>query len=310
MGRAGRDGLAPDPPERPVLRGQARRHQARLGRPQQGLDPAGRRDPAAVRQRHELDGARPNAAAALLVPAALAQGRRRHDRRRSRHRRHGRALRPVHRGQPGRLLRGRLGVRALDVVPVPGTPADRRPRPMRTRPRASRWRCTTRPPARTCSTARTGTRPRSAQLRHAACTRSRRRTRRGGLPHRSHALRRLERLGDASRSSRPRAASASTSTTTTTPVVDGSKPGFMTGVGPADAVRRPDGTTIDIVPGEHGDHRRVRPGRADDHQRPARQRARAPRATTARSWPTSTPTTPVGGVQRRSSPPPRRVTSR
>ena len=45
-----RDGILPDPPERPVLRRQDGRHPARLGRPQQGRDPAGRRAAAPARQ--------------------------------------------------------------------------------------------------------------------------------------------------------------------------------------------------------------------------------------------------------------------
>ena len=98
----------------------------------------------------------PQAAAAVLVPAARAEGRRRDDRRRPRQRRHGRPLRQVPRRQPARLLRGRLGVRALDLVHLSRRPAHRTLRPRPTPRRASRSRCTRRRSGSTRSAARTG----------------------------------------------------------------------------------------------------------------------------------------------------------
>ena len=56
----------------------------RLGRPQQGRDPAGRRAAAPAGEPHHADEPRPHAAAALLVPAARREGRGRPDRRRPR----------------------------------------------------------------------------------------------------------------------------------------------------------------------------------------------------------------------------------
>ncbi len=57
------------------------------------------------------------------------QGRRRDDRRRPRPRRHCGPLRQVHRGQPGRLLERRLGVRAVDVLHLREHAAHQRPGP-------------------------------------------------------------------------------------------------------------------------------------------------------------------------------------
>ena len=88
----------------------------RLGRPQQGLDPAGRRA-AAPAGEHDRNGhGRPQAAAAVLVSAARREGRRRHDRRRPRHRRHERTLRHLRRREPRGLQRRGLGVRPRNVV--------------------------------------------------------------------------------------------------------------------------------------------------------------------------------------------------
>ncbi len=102
------------------------RSAARLGQPRQGRDPAGRRATASARQPGAADGEQPHAAAAVLVPAAGRQGRRRDDRRRPRQRRHRRPLRRADRRQPARLQRRELGVRAQHVVRVPGHAADRR----------------------------------------------------------------------------------------------------------------------------------------------------------------------------------------
>ena len=82
-----RDGVGADPLRRPLLRRQGRRHPAGLGRPEQGRDPAGRRAAAAAREPDRADEPRPQAAAALLVPAARREGRGRDDRRRPRQRR-------------------------------------------------------------------------------------------------------------------------------------------------------------------------------------------------------------------------------
>ena len=57
---------------------------------------------------------------------ARREGRRRRDRRRPRARRHARVLRPAQELEPGRLLGGRLGVRARDLVRLPGHADDGR----------------------------------------------------------------------------------------------------------------------------------------------------------------------------------------
>ena len=72
-------------------------------------DPAGRRAAAPAGQPHHADEPRPHAAAALLVPAARREGRRRHDRRRPRPRTAPRAVRPLRGGEPGRVARWRTG---------------------------------------------------------------------------------------------------------------------------------------------------------------------------------------------------------
>ena len=82
--------------------------------------PAGRRAAAAAGQPHHADEPRQGAAAALLVPAARREGRAHPHRRRPRHRRHARVLRPPEGGLAGRLLGRGLGVRARDVLRVSG----------------------------------------------------------------------------------------------------------------------------------------------------------------------------------------------
>ena len=77
-----------DPLRRPLLRQRGRRPAARLGRPQQGRDPAGRRAAAPAHEPDRAHERRPQAAAAVLVPAAVGEGGGRDDRRRSRQRRH------------------------------------------------------------------------------------------------------------------------------------------------------------------------------------------------------------------------------
>ena len=63
----------PDPLRRPLLRRRAGRPAARLGRPRQDRDPAGRRAAAPAREPDREDERRPQAAAAVLVLPALAR---------------------------------------------------------------------------------------------------------------------------------------------------------------------------------------------------------------------------------------------
>ena len=79
-----RDGLAPIRSDDMFFGAGQRR---RLGRHEQGRDPAGRRAAAPARRPDHADERGPHAAAALLVPAARREGGGDHDRRRSRQRR-------------------------------------------------------------------------------------------------------------------------------------------------------------------------------------------------------------------------------
>ena len=96
-------------PRRTTSSSRSRRRPARLGRLQQGRDPAGRRAAAAARQPDHADEPRPEAAAAVLVPPARREGRRRHDGRRPRRRRDGRPVRPVQGREARRAARSRTG---------------------------------------------------------------------------------------------------------------------------------------------------------------------------------------------------------
>ena len=125
VGGAGARRFCADPPRRQVLRRENRRRPAGLGRPQQGLDSAGRRAAAPAREPDRRDERQPQAAAALLVLPERQEGRRHHDRRRPRQRRHRRPLRPVQGAQPGQLLGRELGVRARHVLRLSVDPADR-----------------------------------------------------------------------------------------------------------------------------------------------------------------------------------------
>ena len=121
-----RDGSAPIRSDDLFFGGQAGRPPARLGRPQQGRDPAGRRAAAAARQPDRADERRPQAAAAVLVPAARREGGGGDDRGRSRKRRHRRALRRVRRAGAQRLLGRRLAVRAGHLLHLPRHPGAQR----------------------------------------------------------------------------------------------------------------------------------------------------------------------------------------
>ncbi len=93
------------PPIRPndLFYGGAR---ARLGGPEQGRHPPGRRAAAPAREPDPADECGSHALAALLVLPERSQGRGRHDRRRPQRQRHRRALRSRTGSQPGRLLGG------------------------------------------------------------------------------------------------------------------------------------------------------------------------------------------------------------
>ena len=117
VGRAGARRHDADPLRRPVLRPGRGRQPAELGRPEQGRDPAGGRAAATAREPDRDGHRRQEADPALLVPPARAQGRGHHDRRRPRRTGwHGRPLRGVRRGEPGRLQRRAVGVHPRDVV--------------------------------------------------------------------------------------------------------------------------------------------------------------------------------------------------
>ena len=131
-----------DPLRRSLLRRQGRGRPARLGRSQQGRDPAGRRAAAPAHQPDRADEPGPEAAAAVLVPAARQEGGGGDDRRRPRQRRHRRSLPAVRGGQPARLLGRRLAVRARHLLHLPEHPDHRRRRPPPSRARGSRSRCT------------------------------------------------------------------------------------------------------------------------------------------------------------------------
>ena len=95
LGRPGARRRRRHPTGRPLLRRPRRRRAARLGRHEQDRDPAGGRAAAAAAQPDHADGARQDAAAAVLVPAARREGRGRDERRRPLPRDRLRAARPA-----------------------------------------------------------------------------------------------------------------------------------------------------------------------------------------------------------------------
>ena len=130
------DGLAPDPVA--TTCSSAGQHD-RLGQPDQGRDPAGRRAAAAAGQPDRDDGPAPQAAAAVLVLPAQRQGRRRATGDDHGERRHGRPVRPVPGQQPrGCSVANWKCLRFTSYV-FPSDAADRRAGRRSTTARASRW---------------------------------------------------------------------------------------------------------------------------------------------------------------------------
>ena len=110
--------------------------------------------------------------------------------------------------------------------------------------------------------------------------------------HEPHPLRLLARLGVERRRSSSRTGSGWTRTTTTTPPAwIGAKPGFMNGGGFPMRFADADGTPIDVYQQNTNMTDESTTDVPAHDRRAARQRARAERATTARSAPTCTPTT-------------------
>ena len=140
-----------DHEHRPLLRRRPRRRAARLGQPRQGRDPAGRRAAAAAREHDRADEPRPDADAALLVPAARPEGGGRHDRRRPRPRGDRTALRRVQGREPGRAAPSPTG-RAC--APPRTCTRTRRSRTLR-RPRTTRTASSSQPTPTTASAAAT-----------------------------------------------------------------------------------------------------------------------------------------------------------
>ena len=224
---------------------------------------------------------------------ARRQGRRRDDRRRPRLRRHRRPLRPVHRGEPGRLLGGRLGVRALDVVHLSRPARSPTPRRRATSRQGFEIALHARRPASTSSTAPTGRRrslPGIFDTQLAAF-----RSKYTSVP--APATQRMHCVAWADWATQPKVELANGIRLDTNYYYYPSawmatKPGLHDRLGHADALRRHRRQPDRRLPGQHRDHRRVRAGGAEHGQRAARQRARRRTATTAPSSPTSTPTPP------------------
>ena len=120
--RVGRHGARRQRRGDPLRRHVLRRHATRLGRPQPRPGPGRRRAAADAGQPRHRHGERPHAAAALLVPAARPEGGRRPHGRRPQLQpgRHQRAVQPLPRRQPARMLGRAVAVRALDLLPLPG----------------------------------------------------------------------------------------------------------------------------------------------------------------------------------------------
>ncbi len=131
-----------DPLRRSLLRRQDRGRAARLGRPQQGRDPAGRRAAAPAHQPDRADEPGPQAAAAVLVPAPRREGGGGDDRRRPRQRRHRGALPAVSRPTAPRAARSPTGSACAAPPTSTRAPRSATRRPPPSRARASRSPCT------------------------------------------------------------------------------------------------------------------------------------------------------------------------
>ena len=140
MDRAGARRHDADPLRRSVLRPGGGRHPAELGRPEQDRDPAGGRAAATAGEPDRDGHRRQEAAAALLVPAARAQGRGHHDRRRPRATagRPGASRSSPRRARPAATVAQWECIRGTSYI-YPHTQTSRTRRPRATRPRASRW---------------------------------------------------------------------------------------------------------------------------------------------------------------------------
>ena len=264
-----------------------RRLAARLGRPEQGRDPAGRRAAAPARQPDRHDEPRPEAAAALLVPPARREGGRRHDRRRPRQRRHRRALRPVHGRAARRAARSPTGsASAAPPTSIPNTPLTNAAGGGLRRPGLRGRRCTSTPTAPTSRRRRSTTTSTTSSRDFAATL-----PERAGADDQPHPLHRLERLGDARRRSSSRHGIRLDTNYYYWPPAAGShdRPGMFTGSGMPMRFADLDGSMIDVyqattqMTDESGQSTRSPSTRCST----ARS---APRATTASSPPTCTPT--------------------
>ena len=107
-------------------------------------------------------------------------------------RRHGGPLRPVRRGEPGRLLGRRLGVRPQHVVRLSRARRSRTRRPRPTRPQGFEIGCTSTRTARDCTPTSLDAILRDQLAQFAAAV-----PELAGAGHEPHALHRVERLGDA-----------------------------------------------------------------------------------------------------------------
>ena len=293
--RAGARRPGADPLGRPVLR----RRAGRLGRPQQDRDPAGRRAAAPAGEPDRPRDRRQEAAAALLVPAARAQGRGGHDRRRPRGRRHRRALRRLQGREPGRLLRGQLGVHPVELLHLHQHGAQQRRRRGLPRRRIR------------------GRHPRQHELRRLDAGLAR------GLLHEpadrldgevhepaglgldADPLHRLERLGERRQGPARARDPARRQLLLLAAGVGERRARVLHRLGHADALRRSRRDDDRRLPVGDADDRRVRADVPVHDQHAARPRARARRATTASSTPTCTPTRWPTRPPTRSSPRPR-----
>ena len=220
--------------------------------------------------------------------------------------RHPGLLRPAEGIEPGRLLGGRLGVRARDLVPVSRHGDDRRPgrrvRGRRLRGRASpghRLRCNDFTPESLeddLTTQLVALRGRVAERQEAG--------------HQPHPLHRLERLGHRAEAREGARDPLRHELLLQRPsrLAHQARPAHRLRL-PA-ALRRPRRLADRRLPGDDAGHGRVRDadGAAGGH--PARQRARPEGAGTAWSPSSTTPTTAITPTPTTSSPPPRTAGSR